>query len=481
MSAMNRGYAKIIEFIHFASDIALLNLSYVIVFAIKLPPEMHLWSTDHYMTLLGFMNASWICIAIVVKMYDVPRFVNMENLWKRLIKFIFVHFLLTVAFIFSLKGYYYSRTFVADTYLLFTFLLLLWRTSLLYFFRRIRKMGYNYRKVIIVGGGTTGSQLYNYFCSDLSLGYRFEGFFDKNPEQVLYRDLVKGTIDDVNQYVISHAVDEIFCTLPLTETSQIRRLMSLADNNLIRFKMVLDFRGFLNRKMALDFYYDTPVLSPRSEPLESYFNSWTKRFFDIVFSLLIVVFLLPVLYIVVGLAIKLTSRGPIIFSQKRSGRNNTIFHCYKFRSMSLNGDADKKQAVKEDPRITPVGRFLRKTNLDEMPQFINVLMGHMSVVGPRPHMLSHTKEYTQLVDKFLVRHFVKPGITGWAQVNGFRGPTADERLMYKRVRMDVWYIENWSFLLDIKIILLTVFNMIRGEKNVYCLVLLVVNLGAATL
>jgi len=189
--------------------------------------------------------------------------------------------------------------------------------------------------------------------------------------------------------------------------------------------------------------------------------------FDIVFSLFVIVFIFPWLYPLLAIAIKMSSPGPIFFVQKRSGRLNHEFDCYKFRSMSVNKDSDRKQATAGDARITMVGRFLRKSNLDEMPQFINVLLGNMSIVGPRPHMLKHTKEYSQIIDKFMVRHLVKPGITGWAQVNGFRGATTEPRYMMKRVRYDLWYVENWSFFLDIQIIFMTVYNMIKGEKNAF--------------
>jgi len=189
--------------------------------------------------------------------------------------------------------------------------------------------------------------------------------------------------------------------------------------------------------------------------------------FDIIFSILVLVCICSWLFPLLAIAIKLSSAGPVFFIQKRSGRNNEEFDCYKFRSMSVNKDSDNVQAVKNDSRITLIGKFLRKSNLDELPQFINVLIGNMSVVGPRPHMLKHTKDYSAIIDKFMVRHLIKPGITGWAQVNGFRGTTIQPRYMMKRVRYDLWYIENWTFLLDIQIIFMTVYTMIRGDKNAF--------------
>jgi Undecaprenyl-phosphate glucose phosphotransferase len=277
--------------------------------------------------------------------------------------------------------------------------------------------------------------------------------------------MVKGSLKDVSQYIIENPVDEIFCTFRLTQSRSIRWLRELADNHMIRFKLVPDFKGFLNRNVTLNYYYDTPVLVFRKEPLESTVNGAIKRLFDILFSIVVIIMLLPLCFIIAVL-IKTTSPGPVFFSQKRSGRNNKIFTCYKFRTMVLNDVSDFAQARQDDPRVTRIGKLLRQTNLDELPQFINVMKGDMSVVGPRPHMLSHTQEYAKLINRFHVRHFVKPGITGWAQVNGLRGPLS-KRNMYNRVKYDVYYVENWSLLLDIKIIIRTVLNMFAGERNAF--------------
>jgi putative colanic acid biosynthesis UDP-glucose lipid carrier transferase len=196
-------------------------------------------------------------------------------------------------------------------------------------------------------------------------------------------------------------------------------------------------------------------------------NSFFKRLFDVIFSLFIIIFVISWLFPILALVIKLESEGPVFFVQVRTGRNNKNFKCYKFRSMLLNNDSDKKQATRYDYRVTKTGAFLRKTSLDEFPQFFNVLIGNMSIVGPRPHMISHTEEYSQLTDKFKVRHSLKPGITGWAQIRGLRGEVTDKEAMIKRVDADVWYLKNWSFLLDIKIIFLTFWITLKGDKNAY--------------
>lgn len=212
---------------------------------------------------------------------------------------------------------------------------------------------------------------------------------------------------------------------------------------------------------------DLPVIRSHEDSLSTMENRVKKRIVDLFISGLVLVFILSWMVPLIGLIIKLQSPGPIFFKQPRSGRNNQTFGCYKFRSMVVNKDSDKAQASKDDKRITPIGKFLRKTNLDEFPQFINVFLGQMTVVGPRPHMLSHTEHYSKLIQHYMVRHFVKPGITGWAQVNGYRGETKDPKLMAKRVEYDLEYITNWSSMLDFKIIFMTALNMIRGEKNAY--------------
>ena len=209
-----------------------------------------------------------------------------------------------------------------------------------------------------------------------------------------------------------------------------------------------------------------PATTIRHQPLSRISNRFAKRIFDILFAGTFLIFF-PLILIPVGIAIKISSPGPIFFKQKRSGYRGRDFYCYKFRTMKVNADADTRQATKDDPRKTRLGDFLRRTSIDELPQFINVLCGDMSVVGPRPHMLKHTQEYSALIDQYMVRHYIKPGITGWAQIQGYRGQTEELWQMERRVECDVWYIENWSTMLDIKIILRTIYNAIHGEKNAF--------------
>jgi exopolysaccharide biosynthesis polyprenyl glycosylphosphotransferase len=211
----------------------------------------------------------------------------------------------------------------------------------------------------------------------------------------------------------------------------------------------------------------SPVLIRKKRRITRISSRVMKRTFDIFFSLLVIIFVLSWMIPLFAILIKLESKGPVFFVQPRTGYFNSCFSCLKFRSMEVNAECNEKQATKSDPRLTRFGAFIRRYNLDEFPQFINVFLGHMSVVGPRPHMLKHTSYYAKLINGFMLRHSVKPGITGWAQVNGYRGPTKTVKHMRNRVEHDIWYIENWSFLLDMKCILMTVINFLKGEENAF--------------
>ena len=309
------------------------------------------------------------------------------------------------------------------------------------------------------------SQLLQVFQRNKELGYKFLGFFS-NGQEPDHVD-VKGRVEEAIDFCKENKVDEIYCSISDLTTDQLKDLTEYADNNLIRIKMIPDVRGFINRQLKIDFYEHVPVLIFRNIPLDDYVSRLIKRLFDLVFSLIVILLILSWLLPIVSVLIKLSSSGPIFFKQIRSGKNNNDFWCWKFRTMRVNTDADVLQASKVDDRITKLGAFLRKTSIDEMPQFFNVLFGQMSVVGPRPHMVKHTEEYSRIVNKYMFRHFVKPGITGLAQVKGLRGETKKSLDMEHRIRMDMLYIENWSVILDVKIIVQTVLNIFKGEDKAY--------------
>lgn len=342
-----------------------------------------------------------------------------------------------------------------------------WRVFVRMLLKFYRRKGYNFKRVVIVGAGKNGMELYRAMRDDISSGFNILGFFDDN---LALKDILPsylGTTDKVEEFAIAKDIDEIYCTLPGTNDEKILRMLNFAEKQMIRFYIVPEFYRNVKKSMVMEFLESVPLLTIRREPLLAFYNRALKRSFDLVFSSVVLCTIFPILYVLIGFLIKRSSPGPIFFKQKRTGLYGHDFECYKFRTMRVNDQADTMQAVKDDPRKTKIGDFLRRTNLDEFPQFINVFKGDMSVVGPRPHMLKHTEQYSALIDKYMVRHLVKPGVTGWAQVTGYRGETKTLEQMEGRVKRDVWYIENWTFFLDLKIIVVTLVNMFRGDKNAY--------------
>lgn len=339
----------------------------------------------------------------------------------------------------------------------------------------LRKQGRNTEKVLLVGNDPSLLRLYNDLTMSDAVGYRVLGYYadapmHNCPEGLAYR----GTIADLNKRfdewnsnpLTEIDINEIFCSLPHDAADEVKRIMQSCDKNVIRFYYVPRIFEDYEMNLKMQRFGDYTVFTNHVEPLLNPANRIIKRVFDIVTSLCVCVFLLPIT-LVVGIIIKLQSPGPIFFRQGRTGLDGTTFKCIKFRSMHVNKDSDNLQATKNDPRKFAFGNFMRKANIDELPQFFNVLKGDMSIVGPRPHMLHHTELYGKLIDKYMVRHFCKPGITGWAQVTGYRGETQELWQMEERVKRDIWYIENWSFALDLRIMWLTAKSVFIHDKHAY--------------
>lgn len=463
-------YATFIKAVNLTIDYLILNISMVISYFIE-DRSYILWiNNKNYLPIVLVFNLIWLLSANITGLYE--HVLNKDSIrtYRGVIKtyFLFVSFIcFAIIILIGTKAYFITREYLFYSLALFGFLLGLWKLVFLSIRKGDRAMLLDSRKVVIVGGGRIGNDLHNFFRQNSYRGYDLVGFFDDDPYRITNKDLYLGTTGDCMRFVIDNRVDEIFCTLPSSEASKIERLMLDADKNLIRFKFVPDYYDYGIKPTLIQSFGHIPIISVRPEPLENMLNRFLKRLFDIVFSLFIILFVFSWLFPILAILIKWESRGPVFFVQERSGRDNHPFKCYKFRSMRVNKDSDKKQATRGDSRITKIGAFMRRTSLDELPQFFNVLRGNMSTVGPRPHMISHTEEYSQLIDRFMVRHFLKPGITGWAQVNGLRGETKTTQAMLERVEADVWYLENWSFLLDLKIIFLTFWNAIKGEENAF--------------
>ena len=404
----------------------------------------------------------------MLDIYKLKQLKRFDKIVYNLLKAFVFNAVIIGSILFSLKASEFSREQLYTTYLFIFLFIIFWRYIAVKSIHYYRRSGYNYKRVVILGSGDLSKQLFNYFTSDIAIGVRVKGIFSvdetahRNMNNVIYDKL-----ENYKQFVLENSIDEIYYTMPLTYTKKIKNIIDFCDKNLIRFRIVPDFRGFLFKKVNIDFLNDVPVITLRDEPLTDFINKFLKRLFDIIFSAIVIIFILSWLFPILALIIKSTSKGPVLFKQERSGIDNIVFNCYKFRSMTQSLDADSKQATKGDSRITSIGAFMRRTSLDEFPQFINVFFGEMSVVGPRPHMLFHTEEYSKLIKKYMVRQLVKPGITGLAQVRGFRGETRKLKDMEGRVRLDVWYIENWSLILDINIIFLTIRNAIKGDEKAF--------------
>ena len=335
-----------------------------------------------------------------------------------------------------------------------------------------RGRGFNIRSVTFVGADSELDNIYEKLIKNPTTGYRVGGYYaDEESEKMKQEHIERlGTIADLMESIEMNADleigDEVYVCLPRRENLPLRELSDYCDRHVIRFYFVPMLDEKIGMRLEREYIDDIEVFTNHEIPLENPVNKMLKRGMDIIFSSLVLLFCLP-LFPIIALIIKLQSPGPILFRQLRTGLNGDNFVCYKFRSMHVNADADRLQATEDDPRKFPFGNIMRKYNLDELPQFWNVLKGNMSVVGPRPHMLAHTEMYSELIRQYMVRHFVKPGITGWAQVTGFRGETKELWQMEERIKRDIWYMEHWTIWLDIRIIWMTAKTIVVHDKMAF--------------
>ena len=331
-----------------------------------------------------------------------------------------------------------------------------------------RSKGHNLRYVVLVGHPWNLEDIYH-TLNDHSLGFKILGIFTRKelPEDMHLKNL--GDRRMVMSYLRQHQeVTDLYMVPDTDYTAETDEIFCYCEDHMIRFYALPVFMEFLTKRMELSHLGSTMLLSVRNEPLQDPVNRGVKWLFDILTSGVFLFTVFPIVYLIAGIIIKIQSPGPILFKQKRNGLDGKEFYCLKFRSMHVNKDSDRLQATKDDPRKFKFGNLMRKTNIDELPQFINVFKGDMSLVGPRPHMLLHTQEYSRQIRRYMVRHLVKPGITGWAQVQGFRGETKTLDQMENRVKADIWYVENWSFGLDLRIMWRTLVNMLKhNEENAY--------------
>ncbi len=407
------------------------------------------------------LNAVWFIISYFTKFYEIYRNTKPAEIISKTIKQVLIFDLSIISF-FHLLSITQSNRFLIKELLILNFSLLTFKLLIYVLLKYYRAKGGNVRTFTIVGYNEETKKFKDILDARVDYGYKFDSFFGQGSD-----DKIEGDYNQLIPYLKRNPVDVIFCSLKECSDEQIKNIIIYADDHFMSVKFIPDNKEILGKDLKIDYFEYFPILSLNKSPLDKPVNKIIKRIFDILFSLIIILTLLWWLIPLIGLIIKLESKGPILFKQKRNGINYKPFECYKFRSMRPNDLADIKQVSKNDNRVTKFGKLLRQTSLDELPQFLNVFKGDMSVVGPRPHMVKENERFLKRIDKFMGRHYVKPGITGLAQVKGYRGEVKTDDDIINRLKYDLFYIENWSLWLDIKIILFTVYNIIRGDEKAY--------------
>ncbi|MDT0294647.1 undecaprenyl-phosphate glucose phosphotransferase [Mesonia ostreae] len=433
----------------------LIDIAVILLFALQFKLELL-----DYFNFTMFVTIGWLIMSIKTDFYEVYRFTKVT----KIISLNFLQAAIFTLFIFSFFGFFEELSRSRENIFwyvgkVFSSILVI-KLIIFYLLKSYRKdLGGNYRTTIILGDNQRTRALKNFFNSKTEYGYQYKRLVDFSSEDF--------DLKEVFNWILENKINEIYCSVAELNNEQLNQVIEFADNNLKPLKFLPDNKDIYTRQLKMEYYGYLPILSLRNIPIDDPLNKLIKRAFDIVMSILVIVCVLSWLTPLLAILIRMESKGPIFFRQKRNGLDYKEFYCYKFRSMRENPQADLHQVKRGDKRITNVGKFIRKTSIDEMPQFYNVLLGDMSVVGPRPHMVSHTHMYAERIDKFMVRHFIKPGITGLAQTSGFRGEVETENDIINRVRYDIFYLENWSLLLDLKIVFQTIYNAVKGDDKAY--------------
>lgn len=463
---MNRQFERYLRMSLIVLDLLVLNILYFLIHVL-LSKSIPSKDFNSYLEYWILSNVSWLVLSFFLRTYADKIILNFEYFIKRTIQVYFIWIVLMLVYLFFSREFRISRIFIIATIASFGFGLLVNRFLYLGIKKYFKSSHRLIKKVIILGYNPTAKRLANYFEED-GINTQLLGFIEDNKNiQELSHYPVLDDVSNTLQVAKDLDVQEIYSTITPEQNKDIYNLMYQAEKECIRFKIVPNLSIFITREVHIEYFGELPILSLRSEPLDDVGNRLKKRILDTTVSSLVILFVLSWLIPLLGLLIYLESKGPVFFKQLRTGRNKKSFYCLKFRSMKFNSDADVKQATQNDTRITTIGKFIRKTSLDEFPQFINVFKGEMSLVGPRPHMLQHTFDYSKVADDYMIRQFIKPGITGWAQINGYRGEINNPEQIQMRVNKDLWYLENWTLWLDIQILFLTVYYIVKGDKNAY--------------
>lgn len=449
-----KGYSKYLR---------LINISFDVLVITALFPVFYTGFGLNCIHFAIYQLTCWSIISYFFGFYEVYRYTLPQQIAGKIVKQGILFMLVIIAFFPFAKQTVFSGQATAQFLLTAFAIITVFKFLLHYYLQKYRlATGSNYRNAVIVGYTADALALKDFFEDKTEYGYRFLGFFSDtktNPD-------VKGRVEDIKLFTKDNEVDEIYCSINELSNDQLKDLVNFADVHNKAIKFIPDAKEIFSKNLRIDYYEFFPVLSLRKTALHEPASQIIKRLFDIAFSLIVIILLLSWLTPLLALLIKLESHGPVFFKQSRPGHNEKEFFCYKFRSMQIN-ETTETSVTKNDPRVTRIGKFIRKTSIDELPQFLNVLEGDMSVVGPRPHLWTQNNLYSNRIKKYMVRLYVKPGITGLAQVRGFRGEITNDADMINRIKYDVFYIENWSLLLDFKIIIQTVVNIFMGEEKAY--------------
>jgi Undecaprenyl-phosphate glucose phosphotransferase len=455
---MQTRYTPFLQFMVLLGDMLLLNLSFIIAGVVRFD-DLRIESTeyyDYYVQLAVFVNLSWLLLSLLFKTYRTGMRPEPRQSVGKVLNVYVVHIFLLLLFFVSLKrSDFYSRLFLVYFYSGTGITVFLWHFYFMRLLRAYRSSGKGGRKVVFLGEGKALQRLAGVVQHRNEYGLQYAGFYSNTSPAGLPLSGDESALEDA---VAQLGINEIYAAFPPGDSRWLK-WHQIADKQLIRFRMVPDLDISLTNRLQIDFIERVPVFIERREPLESYHNRLLKRGFDVLVSILVILLIFPWLFPILALLVKLDG-GTVFYRQKRAGLNGSTFDIYKFRSMRPVKGAD------DDAReVSKIGKFIRRHSLDELPQFFNVLLGNMSVVGPRPHMMSHTDQYRAQINSFMVRHFVKPGITGLAQVKGLRGEITSPEDIEARIAADVYYLENWSLLLDFRIVFTTLFKVFFPDKK----------------
>jgi Undecaprenyl-phosphate glucose phosphotransferase len=456
---------KSIQHSRLLSDLILLNVSFLA--AAILAQSWGILLERNYMFILEVgLNTIWYFSSTTTGFYDdfYARYFSYQ--FTNIIKNVIIQILVSIIFIFIVKEDLFTRNFIIYLGSFLTVTVSLRTIIFKYTLRAIRQKGRSVRNLLIIGAGEVGQNFYSMINENPDFGYNFVGFINGYKGGKIENENIIGNIEELEKIIKEKEVEEVVIAIPGYETNLLNQIIRKCNISAVKTHIIPDYFKFVSKKFQVSMIGDFPIISVRNEPLDEANWRFVKRVYDILFSLVVLILIFSWLFPLFALLIKIDSKGKVFFIQKRLGVKNEKFNCYKFRTLrEAKAKDDKFSPVTEnDSRVTKFGRFLRTTNLDELPQFINVLKGDMSIVGPRPYPSQYTDMYRQFVEEINIRGWVKPGITGWAQVHGLRGDVVDEKenrkRISKRIEYDLWYIENWSIWLDIQIILLTVWQMI---------------------